>query len=310
MNDNGTIINIFFDTNTLEARFDNKNLYLSELKIKEDFYNIRRFVTENRLNTWVELCIPEISWREIQLHLKNCFKSNKDALTNNMQNSKKVFGGLLDISYSLSKNTIEEIELHIKDICDNFIKSTNCKIVNYPREIQFFENLIENAINTTPPFKQTRASNKDYSDAGIKDAIIAEIIRLNTNNTMSILYTNDRDFNNIFKEEIDPNIKVFYEQDGIINFLKDHFKLDIPAKIRIEFENNEYLIETICAEMDLLIDDKYEINILNIIQDEDFDSIYNILLNIKQSEIEYKISVKYDYVGNSILDLKYEIIDN
>lgn len=69
---------IYFDTNTLECRHSGKSLYLSQFTVNPIYYEIEDLIRTMGLTDKVEICIPDIVWFELQEHLVNHFKAEKN----------------------------------------------------------------------------------------------------------------------------------------------------------------------------------------------------------------------------------------
>lgn len=80
-------IAVFFDTNKLEARFSDKkcgDLYLSEVKASNDFYELKKYIKDNGLSEYVKLCVNEISIREYKQHLIENYKDHSKGFSDNI----------------------------------------------------------------------------------------------------------------------------------------------------------------------------------------------------------------------------------
>lgn len=66
---------IYFDTNAFEDHTLGKYLPLYEIRASRLYYDICSMIDELGLTNRVELCIPEIVWREVKHHLYNHFKT-------------------------------------------------------------------------------------------------------------------------------------------------------------------------------------------------------------------------------------------
>ena len=166
---------IFFDTNILENRFNGNCLNVSQPKFGDLYYKIHNFIIDNKLETSVTLCIPEIVLMEIKKHLVNCYKSQKDSLTTSVDNFKKTFGDMFEII--VNQKVCKESEQYIEYIDDYFSdvleKNSNIiSIVPYPRDTRTIEKIVHKAMHSEKPFAKAKSNKKEYTDAGLKDAFI------------------------------------------------------------------------------------------------------------------------------------------
>ena len=71
-------IAVFFDTNVIESRFSHEKhefLFHEEIKPNSLFYQIKNCIRDNGIVDIVDLCIPDLSWREFKLHIFHCRKN-------------------------------------------------------------------------------------------------------------------------------------------------------------------------------------------------------------------------------------------
>ena len=310
MNSSGSNeISIFFDTNILEGRITGhkdkfSNLYLSEIKTKNEFINVKKFVSDIGRTEEIHFCIPEISLRECKEHLITDYKKYAKQLYSEIECHKKSFGSILEIECNLTKPNVKE---HVDVIYDEFIDLHNCKIINYPRNIDFFENLVNRAIQKIPPFYHAGNQNKKYTDAGFKDALIVETIiqyhKATTN--ICLILTDDNDFKDVFDSYL--NIKVCDEK-RIKEIIREHFKVKDENLIKQKIENDPYLKESLLREIGNIYDEESVLNfeIKIITQDKEDLSVYNLDIVCAVNEVRYKIICNYDSNGNAFLNVTYE----
>lgn len=191
------------------------------------------FIREYDLQKRVEVCIPEIVWREILQHMRLGFLSQKQSLIDLITNHQKTFGKLITINYEFLVRSEGEYNNYIEHISDNFWKNEwiNCKFVPYPTGDETLEKLLTKVFNREKPFVEAKSikGSKIHSDAGLKDALIVETITCycDRNNTDGILFSGDRDF-----KDISDNLKVLNTITEIIDYLKSEFGLDKIREIR------------------------------------------------------------------------------
>lgn len=302
-------LQLFFDTNFLESRFDKDKLYLSEFKISKDYYDLVNYIKEHDLEEKIDICMPEVVLREIKEHLLLCFKSEKDSLNSKIEIFKKMFGGLLDIDYKVSIERTEDYIEYIDNMIDKSSIMENCKIIQYPRNSEIIDNIVDKALRTQRPFAKAKGK-KEYTDAGFKDALIVETIveHCKKNDKQGAFVTKDRDFEDILGKMSEVNVKELFGFEQAKSYIYDLFNLEDVSMIKKEFEKNAYLKESVFLEAGQKMDSsvtKYEI--IDVIKVPEQDNIYNIVIDSLINETEYHFNVNYDQSANEIVNVIYEI---
>lgn len=303
---NAPEISIFLDTNCLETREGKNILHLFELKVPAEFYALCRFIAEHDLSEKVEICISEITWMEIKEHLFTCYKDTHETLKNNISTHKKRLGSLLDIDYSIAHTSAREYSEHIETITAEFIDSNICKIITYPRTVELLDVLVKKAVRTQAPFCNAKRHNgKEYSDAGFKDALIAETIisYCNENKTLGVFITKDHDFG----KNAEQPIEILDAIDKAKEYLSSKYGLTDEDQIKRSFEADKYLQEKIILETGNPYDESVLNFIVNEVEKIDESDLFNIISQCQINETLYRISFIYDKGANEIFDVVYEL---
>ena len=82
---------IYFDTNKIEAR-NGKRLFLSDVSVKNEYFDIENFIHDQALTDKVHLCIPEVAWKELAEHMRKDYVSFVQSLKQRLSDEKKMFG--------------------------------------------------------------------------------------------------------------------------------------------------------------------------------------------------------------------------
>lgn len=297
-------INIFFDTNKLECRFNGNKLFLDDLKLNNDFEDILNFANDNEN---VSFYIPLIVWREILTHLIDDFNNSKQSMTETINNFKKGFGTLIDISTTFSNDNYEK---YINKKAEEFLSNHNgnVTIVSHSNREEKFKRIIENAINKKSPFATAKGKNKTYSDAGFKDMLILETIIDNCkHDEIGILYTNDRDFKEAFVDYENDKYYIAHTISDLKKLITDKSTQFIEKNIKKEFLRNEYLQEKISDELQIKKDSITNFDVNKVFENED---IYVIVIQISSTTKNVKVSVEYDYNANEIINIEEKEDDN
>ena len=245
---------IYFDTNILEPKFGKDYLNLSQFTVKPLYYETKNLIEKSGINDKVELCIPEIVWMELKEHYIRHFKSEKQSLNDVIELYKKSFGDMLDLSYELKHgNTLQEYKEHLDDISNDFLENphNNLKIVVYPKDEESFDEIVKKAVRTNRPFKKVTLSQKEYTDAGFKDALIYNTIVNYTGEHLGILVTNDSDFKDLFDNEPVENLKLCANFEDIKEILSSEFDIITDKTIESILNSDEYLIHKIFSDSGL-----------------------------------------------------------
>lgn len=299
---------IFFDTNKLEARITGSKcgeLFLAEIKASSDFYDIKKYIDDSGVSKVVELCISEISLRECKQHLIENFKDHRKNFCDRIDEYKRSFGSILDVSYEFRKNTVDEFKEHVDCIYEGFIIANQCKIIEYVRDVDFFGSLIEKAIRKQSPFINIGANGKQYKDAGFKDAIVGEsIIRYHRdNNCKCILISEDKDFENAFSDYSEIIIcKNFIE---VKELLFELLGVTDSKFIENKFETDPYLQEKLIRETGNIFDEAVSrFKVINILSEE--EDIYSLKIQCVINEVIYEIKCRYESTSNEVFDVTYK----
>lgn len=283
---------LLFDTNMLECRFDNNCLFLCQPKFSNLFYEIENFIKSNHLENNINLLISEISLLELKKHLLDCYKSKTDSLYASMENYKKVFGDLFEIS--VNKNicqNIDEYSKYIDNYFENLVKEREnyLQIVQYPKDKETIVKLVNKAMKTQAPFSEAKMQGKTYTDAGFKDALIYETIEQFVGDNLGILVSNDNDFKTFFDKGLSPKNIIFQnDSNQIIQFIYSNLEIEMSTEqaefcFMQDFTTNDYLIKTLLNEIGLDEDSEFkfwEIIELKINKDTDqFNVIFNAIIN-------------------------------
>lgn len=296
---------LFFDTNSLESRFAKDCLFLSKPEFSKLFYFAEQFIKDNKLEDAIKICIPEISLLEIKKHLVSCFQSNEDSLNSDIEKYKKIFGDMYEI-YVEKKllKTKKEYEEYLEEYYNNFIDERKdfLEIISYPKDEETFKRMINKALYSIKPFTKANRQGKEYSDAGLKDAMIYESIIQYLNGNSGIFITNDNDFKEIFSNGDIDNLKLCSTEDELkalllssINILDSEYQL-----IKI-ISNDDYFIKTLLAEVTFDIDANYKFNKVLKIEESEAGMVVDFVAIINGEEYEFKIL--YELNSNTLVEV-------
>jgi len=303
-------IQLFLDTNILESYNSKTLVSLYDIKPSSDYYTIIRYINENHLEDKIDICIPEVVLQEIKEHLFIQFKKEKDSVTSKINECKNLFGSLIDISYRFSIDSSELYKEYVETMIDGFLKKNKCTVILYPRCRETFESIVEKAFRAQKPFTKANAGQKEYTDAGFKDALIVETIieHCNKHDLQGVIFTNDNDLKDTLNKLPDEKVHDLVGVEAAKAYLSEIFKLKDIDSVKAAFENQVYLKETVLIEIGQELDasvTKYEV--LDVIRDLYSDNLYAIAIKCVINEVEYQINVNYESSANSIVDVSYEL---
>lgn len=300
---------IFLDTNILECRHSGSCLFLSKITFKSDIFKLNQFIKQNKLEDKIELCIPEIVKEELCKHLIECYKSQKQSLLETVEKHKKTFGGLIDISYEFSYKDEKEYTQVLDDMITSAISTPpiNMSIVPYPMDEETIKDIIHMATWAIPPFRTSQSKNgKQYSDAGLKDALLYKTFLSKIGDANSgILISEDSDFGAAFDKE-KTNIQLLTNIDDVIDLLKDIFNIQTTEFVAKQIETNQYLHEKIVqlASLDASLGVKFDkitsCTTLGAPKDNE-PVLYTVLCDIIVGDQIFTFEVQYDSSANEII---------
>lgn len=295
-------LSIIFDTNALETRTKDEIAFLYDWKASNEFYNVVNFVKENNFEHKVRFCIPDIVLLEIKQHFLKGYESQIDSLKSNIENFKSKFGSLVDINYIYNID-IDMYEEHVDSFTNSFLSKYNCEILESPKEIDVFNNIVDKAIKSKKPFVKGKINGKEFSDAGFKDALIVETI-LNNNKKLrsSIFMTNDNDFTNVFTPSKN-NVSILSTSKDIIEYISEKFKLSNEELYKSKIENEEYYKSIILDSIGVINDKsltKYKVNSIKMDENEN----YEISIICISNETNYLINTVFDPASNEFLSIE------
>lgn len=306
-------VSIFLDTNILQTFLGSENVFLQDLQITRDYYDLINFVNENRLRDYIEICIPEVVLLECRQHMRSCFAKNEDKIKQTTTEHQKLFGTLVDINYSL-KITRKEYDEYLDEVFFEFSNNprNQCKIVRYSRRENLIDILLEKALSGTKPFFKGKVGGKAHSDAGFKDSVIAETIYeyCKDNDTIGILITQDNDFCDVFdkKLETDSSFVLFPSIEKAIESLREFYEIDSKCRLYNEFSQNTYWHEYLLNNAAVKFDESVTKVIVESVTPKDGDdNVYIINMFFIVNEVKYSFTVQFDSIANDILDINYQI---
>ncbi|MDE7432310.1 MAG: PIN domain-containing protein [Lachnospiraceae bacterium] len=297
---------IYFDTNAFERRHTSKELFLYTLEASELFYGIRDTVLQLGLKEYVQLCIPEIVWREVKQHLIEKFNATIDSFNGKIAEVKKSCGELLDIHYELNGiDNVDDYPEYVEEIASEFLNNPKnfVQITLLPRNDDMFNSIIDNAVQGIPPFNKAKSGGKEYNDAGLKDVLIWETIKQFDSNDLAIFVTNDCDFNKIKTD----NIHICSNLAEVKSLLLEEMPVaqDISIINRL-LDNDEYLLNQIMSEGELGpgLSAQVEEILENTIETDEMDrKTLRIVCNMKIEDTMVQVMLQYDLNANELIDV-------
>ncbi len=307
-------ISVFLDTNIFQGFISFKKeskVRLFDVDVPQHYYRITDFIDFNHLYDKIEICIPKVVVMECKQHMIKCFNESVEDLKGYIEIYNKIFGSLIDIKAEVKLN--KDTYAKYVDMCfDNFFSNprNNCKIVDYEEEEKLLSILLTKALEGVKPFTKEKINGKYYSDAGFKDAIVAETIYSHClkSDTIGVLISQDRDFADAFEMKLksDSEFVQFYDVETFVKALEEYFETNPKQWIKEELERNKYWHQRLLSEAGLKLDDS-----VSEIKVEDislvYDNIYNVKMLFVVNETNYHFDFKFDKVGKEPLDVEYNI---
>lgn len=302
---------IYFDTNALECRHSGKSLFLSQIKLSTLYYDIENFVRNMNLKEQIHICIPEVVWLEMLAHMHQCYQSERQALADKLERAKKTFGDLIDIDVTfINADDDEKYVQYLNEVARDFINNKRiiADIISCPIDEKIMERLLDKATHVISPFTKAKGKNKEYTDAGFKDALILETMIHHSGNGMGILISSDNDFNNAFNGITENKFHICKSILEVQDLLVQNFNVVTKELLESKIRNNIYLFSRI------LEDAGFENNV---------NCVYETIINIKETEIGDEIilslringelctfKIVYDSGANELISAEYVFGEN
>ena len=314
----GAEISIFFDTNILQSfgigggRNNSSDVHLGKLGIPDEFYKFIDFIDGFNLKSQIEICIPEVVVMEMKHHMQQGFRQQTELLQKDFELHRKVFGDVVQLEDAEIKYNPNEYEKYVNTLVNEFFdrQKEHVKKIPFPRQNSIIEKLIDKAISGVSPFFSGKIGRKRHSDAGFKDALIAETIYeyQSENNTICLFVTKDGDFCNIFsnKIKVDSKFVIFSSIDSVVEALKEHYHADVDIKTKIAktFLDDVYRKERLLNEVNISLDDSVTESKVVSVDACDGQNVFMIRILFVVNEIKYHFFVKFDNGANEFLDIK------
>lgn len=306
---------VFLDTNIIQTFWDSKNgsnVFLSELGIRSEYYELISFIENNRLNDIIEICIPEIVVMEMKHHMRTGFSKQFQKLEDQIKEHKKAFGILADFSTLEIKHNEEDYAAYVNSLFEDFFNTPKnyARQIPFPRQESIIDTLVNKAIAGIRPFFAGRIGSKNHSDAGFKDSVIAETIYeySKANNRLCIYVTQDHDFSIEFERKIqkDSQLVLFSSIGEVIEALTEYYETDSQTRLVREFTENTYWHEYLLNEIGIKLDASViERKVEKVYIDE--GDIFFIEMCFVVNEVKYLFSIKFDSIAHDIVEFSYQI---
>lgn len=186
------MIKLFLDTNVVYPDF---NKVFSKLDFFGEYKRVvKKEKIVNKFEHIISVFVPEIVIMEFKQKCIEEFKIRKNTIDEENGKLEKVFGENLIHKSKLLWNTVEEYIVFLDKEMDLFIKNSkgNFTIIKTP---DCFHEVINKVIQKSPLFKEAKATNKVYYDAGFKDNLIYQTILSSIEpHDFGIIFSKDNDF--------------------------------------------------------------------------------------------------------------------
>ena len=302
-------VNIYFDTNSLEIRHSGNALFLSELAIQKDYFELEKIIFDWNLQDKVKICIPEIVWLEIKKHLKDCFISTKQSMEDKIKEYRKTFGSTIEINYEF-KEAVLDYEQYLEEITNNFLSNplVSAQIISCPKDNETVSKIITKAMHTTPPFVKVKKGSKEYTDAGFRDALIYETLLCDSENNLGILISNDTDFNELF-EKTSPNLLLCKSVKEAIEKIVYNFDILTVDVIEAKIKDNEYLLKWILLDVGFNQEDEYRFDKIIKLEKVDEGLPIPIKFSMFVNNEKFIFDILYEIKSNELISASYNFFD-
>ncbi len=299
---------IFIDTNIAQS-FIKDDVYLSKIGIPSQYYDLVTFIERNSLKEHIEICFPNTVVNEMKSHMIKSFSSINKRLVESICDYKDLFGDLLTIEFQVKISETEYSE-YVYALFEEFFSNPRnyCKCVDHPHSDELIDILLNKAITGTKPFFTGGIAGKKHSDAGFKDALIAETIYAYciTTQKVGMFISSDGDFADAFERRLTSKssyVLVGSIQEAIKQ-LEDYYETTPPLRLTHEFTENTYWHEYLLNDIGQPYDNSLtEVCVNEVVQQE--ENLYSVNIHFVVNETKYIFTVLFDSVANDIVDYSY-----
>lgn len=306
---------VFIDTNAIEVRHDGDLFFLSKIAVSNGYNKFKQFVSDTGLQEKIHVNISEIVLNEIKRHMIECFKAQRSSFIDVMTKHKTTFGDILDVSYDFGITDERQYADFVNGLLTEFFAGES--IISPPVDEATINKLIQKALNTDKPFTKPRVSGnqKEYTDAGFKDALIYETFLSSIkSDALNLFVSNDDDFSSLFNPEAD-NIKLCKDFDEVIDYIKQNFTITQEQDVIYRFKTDKYLQKTLVTESDLSSSDSDRLSFDSLVEiqkiskpdsDENDPFVFEIKFYMYVGMKKYLFVVEYDPEANEVMSVESE----
>lgn len=302
-------VKIYFDTNSLEIRHSGNALFLSELAIQKDYFELEKIIVDWNLQDKVKICIPEIVWLEIKKHLKDCFISTKQSMEDKIKEYRKTFGSTIEINYEF-KEAVLDYEQYLEEITNNFLSNpiVSAQIISCPKDNETISKIIMNAMHSIPPFTMIKKGEKEYTDAGFKDALIYETILCDSKDSLGILISKDKDFGGLFTKKTE-NLLLCKTVAEAIEKIVFNFNILTNSIIENHIKENDYLLKGILLLVGFNQQDNYRFDKLISFEKVDEGTPIPIKFSMFVNGDKFIFDILYEINSNELISASFNFFD-
>lgn len=284
---------------------------ISKIGIPSQYYDLVAFIERNSLKGHVEICFPITVINEMKAHMIKSFSKTSKDFAKAIHDYKDLYGDLLAIEYQVKIPEAEYSE-YVDALFEEFFSNPRnyCKCVDHPHSEELIDVLLNKAIAGTKPFFTGGIAGKKHSDAGFKDALIAETIYAYCTHAQKVgmFISADGDFADAFERRLTSksNYVLVGSIKEAIKQLEDYYETTPPLRLTHEFSDNTYWHEYLLNDIGQPYDDSLtEVCVNEVVQQE--ENLYNVNIHFVVNETKYIFTVLFDNVANDIVDYSYHI---
>ena len=308
---------VLIDTNNARSVLSGSPRY-DTFDFGSEFSELRKFVTDNRLDYEITFAIAQLTLSELLAQKKKAYGKDLTSFTQAVERLKN----LKDVNipeYTLPNENFDCIK-ELTPLAQKFIEENNIKILKIEDrdKTEILDVIVKKVIDGTSPFKKNQHNNS--KDLGFKDALIFETLRKHPileENANVILFTQDGDFKGCEKELEKVNFKIIGSKDLLIEYLKaihnDRItELKYESIIGTDYFSSK-LTELISSELDVNKEDVVvvKLNQQIIETDSELRNVFDSEVN-EEGMIGLKSRIKVKdrlYFVFSLIDLGANVIN-
>lgn len=195
-------------------------------------------------------------------------------------------------------------EDYLEQITQDFLDNprVSAKIISCPKDEITVTGIIDKAMYTQAPFVKVKSNKKEYTDAGLKDALIYETILQNSEDQLGVLISGDTDFEDLFRKNDLENLKLCKTIKEAKEVVISNFGITNSDVIEAHIKDNDYLLTSILTETDFGKVEAYKFDKIIQINNADIDEEASNKFSMYVNDEKFVFDVLYNLKANELIE--------